>query len=306
MPEFELKPEQCLQLLRPLYGLCESGDLGHRTLDEHHRQVLELKPLCSDPTLYDKMADSLLAGLSGCYMDDMIRCGRPDFEEVAQKTSKAFEMADDEHPSCTFTGFKLDVCDGDNLEINQKEYQQQLCMMPEDGSFRDFCSTRMQLAWLAHSRPDVLYEVSQLAQITVERFEEHRRDVVKRTNRIIAYAKDNTVSIKFSKLELSSLRVIGVSDASFAGNHDSSSHLGYLVFIADANDNVIPIYFKLYKVRRVTRSVMDVELIAFSDMFDAAYTLAEELRQVIPAAAVPLHLFTDSKSLFDVRLCFRK
>jgi len=45
---------------------------------------------------------------------------------------------------------------------------------------------------------------------------------------------------------------------------------------------------------------MDVELIAFSDMFDAAYTLAEELRQVIPAAAVPLHLFTDSKSLFDV------
>ncbi len=33
VPEFELAPEQCLQLLKPLYGLCESGDLWHKTLD---------------------------------------------------------------------------------------------------------------------------------------------------------------------------------------------------------------------------------------------------------------------------------
>jgi len=107
-----------------------------------------------------------------------------------------------------------------------------------------------------------------------------------------------------TKLELSSVRVIGSSDASFAGSHDSSSHFGYLVFIADANENLIPIYFKSYKARRVTRSVMGAELITFSDMFDVAYTLGEELRQVIPAAAVPLHLFTDSKSLFDLRCYF--
>ena len=36
VPEFELQPEQCLKLLKPLYGLCDSGDLWHKTVDEHH------------------------------------------------------------------------------------------------------------------------------------------------------------------------------------------------------------------------------------------------------------------------------
>ena len=40
VPKFELDGPQCLQLLRPLYGLCESGDLWHTTLDAHHRNEL--------------------------------------------------------------------------------------------------------------------------------------------------------------------------------------------------------------------------------------------------------------------------
>jgi len=113
------------------------------------------------------------------------------------------------------------------------------------------------------------YEVSQLTQGNQSRFEENRRDVIKATNRVIGFVKDNAVTARFPKLELSSLRVIGISDASFATNYDSSSQLGYIVFIADAKGRAIPIFFKSYKARRVTRSVMGAELIAFSDMFDA-------------------------------------
>jgi len=61
-------------------------------------------------------------------------------------------------------------------------------------------------------------------------------------NRVIAFVNENGRSIRFSKLEASSLRIVGISDASFAGNIDCTSHLGYLVFLADANDNAIPIY----------------------------------------------------------------
>lgn len=46
VPEFELTPGQCLQLLLPLYGLCESGDLWHRTVDEHHRSELPQNNPC--------------------------------------------------------------------------------------------------------------------------------------------------------------------------------------------------------------------------------------------------------------------
>ena len=45
VPEFALDPHQCLQLLKPLYGLCESGDLWHKALDDHHRKDLKMRPL---------------------------------------------------------------------------------------------------------------------------------------------------------------------------------------------------------------------------------------------------------------------
>lgn len=36
--EFDLQPVQCPQLLKLLYGLCESGDMWHEKLDDHHRK----------------------------------------------------------------------------------------------------------------------------------------------------------------------------------------------------------------------------------------------------------------------------
>lgn len=45
VPEFGLPSNHCLQLLLPLYGLCESGDLWNRILDDHHRSELGMKPL---------------------------------------------------------------------------------------------------------------------------------------------------------------------------------------------------------------------------------------------------------------------
>ena len=34
-PEFELEPQECFELLKPLYGLCDAGDLWHESLHEH-------------------------------------------------------------------------------------------------------------------------------------------------------------------------------------------------------------------------------------------------------------------------------
>ena len=61
-PEFELNPSQCLQLLKPLYGLCESGDMWHDTLEKHHIMNLGMCPLRFDPALYVLMTKGLLKG----------------------------------------------------------------------------------------------------------------------------------------------------------------------------------------------------------------------------------------------------
>ena len=61
-----------------------------------------------------------------------------------------------------------------------------------------------------------------------------------------------------------------------------------------------PIYFKSYKARRITRSVMAPEVISFRDMLDTAYTFSSEPKEILGGRTVPVKLFTDNKSLFEV------
>ena len=298
-PEFELADDEALVLLRALYGLGESGDLWHETLDEHHRSDLGMTPLRSDPACYFALREGVLQGMSGTYVDDMLRAGNANFARLCEGTRKRFDMSEDARPPCTFTGFRLSR-DKATLMLDQLQYTRRLRPLPSDASFSQFASVRMQLMWLSHSRPDCLFEISQLTQVTRDMFDTERKDIVKRANRVVSYAMDNPVTISFPQLDLDSVKVIGYSDASFANNRDLSSQLGYVVFMVDDQNHAIPIVYKSYKARRVTRSVMAAELIAFSDLFDVSYTLSQELRLLHPTAAVPVHLFTDSKSLFDI------
>ena len=96
-------------------------------------------------------------------MDDILRAGSKKLREISRLTYERFDMDEDKTPPCTSTGFNLLREDDETLRISQNEYCEKIKPMPEDGTFADFASLRMKLAWLSHSRPDVLYAVSQLA-----------------------------------------------------------------------------------------------------------------------------------------------
>ena len=57
--------------------------------------------------------------------------------------------------------------------------------MSTDRSYSGFASLRMKLAWLAHSRPDCMFEVSKMTQVARKRLEEDRRNFLKRVNRTV-------------------------------------------------------------------------------------------------------------------------
>ena len=78
--KFELNPSECLQLLKKLYGLCELGDLWHKTLHDHHVNDLSMNLLDSDKSLYFSLKGDMLSGLSRTYVDDIIRAGDGDFK----------------------------------------------------------------------------------------------------------------------------------------------------------------------------------------------------------------------------------
>ena len=183
--------------------------------------------------------------------------------------------------------------------MDQLFYMKKLEELELTSSFDQYRSMRMRLAWLANTRPDLQFEISQIAQVTAQRFKDDAQAHLRRLNAAIRYAHSNPAHLKFPKLDYSSLHIIGYSDAAFANNHDLSSQLGRIILLTDKNKAAIPISFKSYKSRRVTRSVLSAEVIAFADLFDEAYALRSQLEQTLNIA-VPMHLMTDSKSLFDI------
>jgi hypothetical protein len=53
------------------------------------------------------------------------------------------------------------------------------------------------------------------------------------------------------------------------------------------------------KTRRVTRSILAGELIAFAEAFDRSFVLKSDLEDMLNVK-IPIRMYTDSQSLFDV------
>lgn len=121
----------------------------------------------------------------------------------------------------------------------------------------------MKRPLLAHTRIDVLFEVSQLAQVTESFFNADPKKELKTLNCALKYVHKNPEPIVFPKFESMDLRIIGFSDASFANNRDNSTHLGFIIFKVVESNYFVPIHFSSNKARRIVRSVLGVELIAF-------------------------------------------
>ena len=100
-------------------------------------------------------------------------------------------------------------------------------------------------------------------------------------NKAVAFAIDKLISLRIPKLNKDTLRVIGFADSSFGNNADLSTQLGYVYILGDETESVMPVSLKSYKSRSVTRSAIEGELIALSDVFDVVAVLAAELEAML-------------------------
>ena len=158
---------------------------------------------------------------------------------------------------------------------------------------------RMKLALLASTRPNMALEISQIPQVTRVMYEKGISKHCKRLNKAIKYVHDHKASIRILKFSYNSLRITAYSDAAFANNADLSSQLGRIVLLTDDNHNAISVSYKSCKLRRVARSVLYAEAIAFADLFNDELAIRKQLKSVL-RHPTPVHILTDSKSMFDI------
>jgi hypothetical protein len=105
--EFELNANQVLKLLRPLYGLADSGDYWGSTLLNRLKDELGMKQTVGDPAMFFKMLDSKLKGMCATYVDDALHAGNKVYEWIIEKTTKRFKCHDKKMDNVTFAGIEI-------------------------------------------------------------------------------------------------------------------------------------------------------------------------------------------------------
>eukprot|EP00171_Calliarthron_tuberculosum_P005221 IDg5221t1 len=296
--EMILGPEELIQVIKPLYGLTESGDYWCETLINFHIHNLRMHQSTGDFALFFRRIVDKMVSLSGCYVDDIIMAGTKKEKERLMVTLRdKFTTKVSYAPQFNFIGMLIDSSDTERRKILQNQYIKRLQPLSPDATWQDYRSIRAKLIWVVHTRPDIACAASMAAQITQGEF---NTDDIAEINRIVHYLhKTHEICLQYPKLDLETLKMVVYADASFNNAKGNRSQLGYIVTLADKTGNCSILHYSSYKSSRVTRSSMAGETLAFVDAFDQAYILRHDLDRILNQF-IPVIMLTDSEILFKV------
>ena len=105
--------------------------------------------------------------------------------------------------------------------------------------------------------------------------------------------------LKFPKLDHNSPQLQFYSDESHGNSFDGSSQLGYIIFLADANNNCQSLFWSSHKSNRVSRSVLGSDTMAFAEVFEAAFATKNDLHKMT-SLDIPNVMLSDRLSLFVI------
>ena len=135
------------------------------------------------------------------------------------------EKADNEQPLHTFAGTQITEKQ-DMLYIDQDLYLNKIYQTPNKVEFNTPASMRLKSEWKAYTRPDLTFEISQIAQMTRTMFQQDLSKHCKILSKAIESVHDNRASMRIPKLDLDTLCTATYSDAAFGNNIDLSTQLG--------------------------------------------------------------------------------
>ena len=295
--ELKLEGDEVLKLLKPLYGLSDSGDYWKKTFHLHMRDDLHMHTLTGDPCFFYYKSEGKLSGVAGTFVDDSLLAGDKNFQSHSSQTLTKFESRQREWDNINFIGCNLKMLETGEIQISQSEYLRKIQPVSKGSDYEEFRSMRARLAWICHSRPDICAAISMTAQITAASFNAEKITVLNKVIKHLQKTADN--ALLYKKLDVDSIAINAYADASFSNNSDLTSQLGFIVVLKDKHYQSNIIHFTSYKSRRVVRSILGGEVYAFSDAFDWAFTFRHDLEKLM-GRKVPLSMFTDSRSLFDI------
>jgi hypothetical protein len=218
--KFELGLDHVLQLLKPLYGMPDSGDYWGKTFSSHLKYNLGLTTTCGDPASF-KSISSQLSGLCATYVDASLHSGNREYQLSSEQTMNKFACREHQWDNVTFAGMEIASEGEQGFAIHQKAYIPSLATIHPGSTFKQYRSLRAKLAWLTNSRPDIFCAINQAAQVTEYMFNADTSGRIMNIKSVVHHVqKSPDFSLRYPNLDLKTLRIQVYSDASYNNNAD--------------------------------------------------------------------------------------
>lgn len=288
--------DEILELILPLYGICDAGDYWGVTVEYHVQDDLDMTPCIGDAAMYVKLVDGVLQGIMGVYVDDNLNAGTTEFEEMTRESLEKFDSKPRVYDDFAFFGSDVSTSAPGSFLLSQSRYAKRLSFIEKGCTYVQFRRHRAMLSWLCNTRPDLCCIINRAAQVTADTMCSEK---VSEFNKAIKLAKDPAVNgLQFLPLNHTSLVLKVYADAAFSCNDDLSSQIAYIIILCDGEGHAHILDYSSKKSKRVVRSIMGGEVYAFADAFDKAFVIRKDMENTL-GVKLPLHMFTDSKQLFD-------
>ena len=286
-----------LKIMKPLYGIPESGLHWYLTYLDHHLNELNMKRTRTDPCVLVKHRDGTLDGFIVLQVDDSLGFGTPMFLAEEEKASSRFKCKPRTYldkSQILFNGLCIKQIDKGLISMTQEE---KIDKVKHPTTEEEFASQRALAQYIGVcSRPDICAAVQLLAPGS----EPTTPAEMKQFSKAVKHLHDtSTIGLKFKGIDMTTARITILSDAAFGNARGLKSQLGYLILLTDEKGTANIIHYASNKCKRVTRSVLAAELHAFVLAFDYAYVLKDMITEII-GRELDLIAYIDSKTLFDV------
>ena len=296
--EMNLDPDAVLVVLKPLYGVPESGLHWFVTYHAHHKQRLSMKSTKGDPCLLYRHSATETDGITALQVDDSYGHGTKEFLEEEERESKRFKCKPRKilkvGETTSFNGSQITV---ETNRVHLLRQMDKLRKVAKPKNPEEMVSLRALLQYIGCcTRPDLCASVQLLAsQVT-----DPDNSTYSAMEKIVERCHDTTdMGLRFVPMEKKSLRLALFSDASFANADRLKSQLGFVVLLVDGNDKANIIHYGSSRCKRVTRSVMAAELHALVYGFDQAFVVREVFEEVL-GKSIPIDGYIDSRTVFNV------
>ena len=301
-PPKEAQTSKIWKLRKCVYGLANASRYWYLKLRE------ELIKLGAAPTQLDQgtfiwSKSNKPIGIMACFVDDVLWVGNTKFETIISKLKQVFCIGAEHKQIFEYIGINLEQKPDFSTINTQKDYIDgisavTLTQYDKNPKCKLSQSETIKLNWTAGmTRPEISFFVC----TTSTRIEDATICDLISANKIVKFVNNTHTYIRIPTLHFESVYIKLFSDASFNNLQNGESQAGFLVFLSDKFNNIAPFAWSLTKLKRVARSTLAAETLAFSDGCDMCFLIASLAKEMISKCSKYIRIegCTDNHSLCE-------